>query len=53
MRGLLTGAVVLTGLYVVLHAPGTRVAAALATPTGWLAKWMDPNTPLITVDKRK
>lgn len=47
MRGFLLAAMVLAGLDVVLKAPTTRVAAALATPAAWLATWMDARTPLI------
>lgn len=42
------GVLCLTGLDVALNAKGGAVAAAFATPAEWLAKWMDPNTPLIT-----
>lgn len=48
MRGFLYAAVALVALDLVLKAPATRLAAALATPAGWLEKWMDPHVPLIT-----
>lgn len=48
MRGFFLGAFVLIGLDVLLKAPTSRIAVALATPTEWLAKWVDPETPLIT-----
>lgn len=48
MRGFVFAAIALAGLEVVLKTPTSRLAAALATPTGWLEKWMDPHTPLIT-----
>jgi hypothetical protein len=48
MRGFFLGAIVLVTLDVLLKAPSTRIAVALATPTEWLAKWVDAETPLIT-----
>lgn len=48
MRGFFLGALVLVGLDVALNAPVTRVTAFLATPTRWLAQWMDARTPLIS-----
>ena len=52
MRGLIAGVLVLTFLDVALKTTGSRLATALVVPTTWLAKWMDPNTPLIATDQR-
>lgn len=47
MRGFIYTAMLLAGLDLLLKAPTSNVAVALATPTRWLAEWMDPRTPLI------
>jgi hypothetical protein len=48
MRGFFLMAFGLVALDVLLKAPTTRVAQLASTPTAWLAKWMDPATPLIS-----
>lgn len=52
MRGLIAGVLALTFLDLALKTPGGKIASALAVPTAWLAKWVDPNTPLISTDQR-
>lgn len=37
----------LVALDVALNSPGSAIAAAVSLPTLWLARWMDPRTPLI------
>lgn len=48
MRGFLFGALILTGLDLVLTSRAANVAGAAALPAQWLAKWMSPAVPLIT-----
>lgn len=48
MRGFFLVAFGLVALDVALKAPGSRIAAVVATPARWLAEWMDPHTPLIS-----
>ena len=48
MRGLIAGVLTLTMLDLILKVPGGAFTAAIDTPTGWLAKWMDPAVPLIS-----
>lgn len=48
MRGFFLGALLLIGLDVALHAPTSRFASMLATPTRWLAEWTNAGTPLIS-----
>lgn len=48
MRGFLLGSIVLIALDVLLKAPTSRIAVAFSTPTGWLEKWADARTPLIS-----
>lgn len=47
MRGFLLAAMGLAALDMLLQAPTSNFAVAMATPTRWLAEWMDPRTPLI------
>lgn len=48
MRGLIAGVLTLTMLDLVLRVPPRAFSGALATPTGWLRRWMDPGVPLIS-----